>query len=98
MTMRGIRELLRISLLLGIVAALVAVSAVSAAAMIPKPGQQRIENGYIFTNLTGYQSPGAGTNCNAYTPSTAFRFSVDVKNRFNARDQSFAFEIYKLTQ
>jgi hypothetical protein len=98
MTTRASRGLFRSSVILGIVGALMVATALSASAMIPKPGTERIEDGYIFTDLTGYQSPGGGTGCNAYAPNAAFSFSVSVKNRFNARDQAFDFEIYKMTQ
>jgi hypothetical protein len=91
-------RLLRSVLITGLVGALTLGTAVAASAMIPKPGTERIENGYIFTDLTGYQSPGAGTNCNAYAPGSSFSFDVSVKNRFAARDQAFSVEVYKMSQ
>jgi hypothetical protein len=81
----------------GLGAALLAVAAVGANAMIPKPGTIRIADGYTFKDLTGYQSPGAGTNCNAYAPNTAFSFQVSVTNGFGARDQKFNVQVFKMT-
>ena len=80
----------------GLGAALLAFAAIGASAMIPKPGTIRIADGYTFKNLTGYQSPGAGTNCNAYAPNTPFSFHVDVTNGFGARDQKFNVQVFKM--
>lgn len=98
MTTRTRRGLFHSSLVLGILGSLLVVTAIGASAMIPKAGQQSIRNGFIFTDLTGYQSPGTGTACNAYAPNATFTFSATARNRFNARDQKMDFEIYKMTQ
>ena len=90
---RGLMKVLAAAGLTGVV---MAVTALAASAMIPKPGTIRIADGYTFKNLTGYQSPGAGTNCNAYAPDTAFSFQVDVTNGFGARDQKFNVQIFKM--
>ena len=91
---RGLMKVLAAAGLAGVV---MAVTALASSAMIPKPGTIRIADGYTFKNLTGYQSPGAGTNCNAYAPDTAFSFQVDVTNGFGARDQKFNVQIFKMT-
>ena len=97
MTTNARKGLLHSSLILGILGALLVATAIGASAMIPKPGQQTIRDGFIFTDLTGYQSPGGGTNCNAYAPSSTASFSATVRNRFNARDQAMTIEFYKMT-
>ena len=90
------RGLMKVLAAAGLAGAVIAGTALAASAMIPKPGTIRIADGYTFKNLTGYQSPGAGTNCNAYAPDTAFSFQVDVTNGFGARDQKFNVQVFKM--
>jgi hypothetical protein len=94
----GRRGLVKVLAATGLAGLVLAGTALAASAMIPKPGTTRIEDGFTFSNLTGYQSPGASgaSNCNAYAPNTSFSFSIDVRNGFGSRDQTFSFQVFKM--
>ena len=93
--MRGV---LKVGAIAGLTGGLILGVSLAATAVIPPPGTVKTENGFEFSDVSGYTPAGSGANCGAYAPGSTLSFSVNVFNNSTvARDQRFNLQVFKMT-